>query len=170
METIQRKSPLTAVVQQVINNTTSWIGQQFGETKNRVSGQTFTCPTEGDLDSIEIFSTYITKNVPVDLTIHLFDSENKSWGPELRTSTVEFNRIDSGKWISFPLQGLHLQKGKTYAFRLKSDAGLIGVGEAASGNNHLPFTTGQEWVSNSDDLKGNYFSYLNLAYKVEMRA
>jgi hypothetical protein len=170
METNLSKSHLKAIVQQVANNTTSWIGHHQGETKNRVSGQTFICPAEGDLDCIEVFSAHVTNDGPVDLTIHSFDAEKKSWGAQLGTSTVEFHRNDTGRWISFPLNGLHLKKGMTYAFRLKSEAGLVGVGEAAGINNHLPFNDGQEWISNSDDQKGNYFTYLSLAFKVEMRA
>ena len=170
METNQLKSHLKAVVQQVTNNTTSWIGHRHGESKNRITGQTFTCPSEGDLEAIEVFSTHVTNNGPVDLTIHQFDAENKTWGPELATSTVEFNREDTGKWISFPLNGLHLKKGTMYAFRLKSEAGLVGVGEAAGIVNHLPYNGGQEWIASSDDRSGNYYTYLSLAFKVELRA
>ncbi len=170
METNQSRSQLKAAVQQVTNNTTSWIGHRHGETKSRLSGQTFTCPSEGNLDAIEVVLTHITNNGPVDLTIHSFDAEKKTWGPELGTSTVEFTRADTGKWVSFPLKGLHLQKGMTYGFRLKCEAGLIGIGETVGSNEHLPFTGGQEWNATSDDKSGNFFTYLSLAFKVALRA
>ena len=170
METNQSKSHLRAVVQQITNNTTSWIGSRVGENKTRIGGQTFLCPSEGDLDCIEVFSSHVCNNGPVALTIHLFDTETKTWGGILGTSKVEFNRNDTGKWISFPLDGLHLQKGKTYGFRLKSETGLIGVGEAAGSVNHLPYNGGQEWTASSDDQSGNYYTYLSLAFKVELRA
>ena len=170
METNQSKSHLKAVVQQITNNTTSWIGNRHGETKSRIGGQTFVCPATGELDSIEVISAHVTNNGPVDLTLHSFDAENKTWGPALKTSTVEFNRKDTGKWISFPLNGLHLQKGMSYGFRLKSETGLVGVGEAAGSFGHLPNTGGQEWTATSDDQSGNYYSYLSLAFKVELRA
>lgn len=170
METNQSRSHLKAVVQQVANNTTSWIGHFHGETKSRVSGQTFICPTAGELDCIEVFSSHVTNDGPVDLTIHSFNPETKVWGSVLGTSRVDFNRMDTGKWISFPLNGLKLQKGMTYAFRLKSDTGLVGVGEAAGIVNHLPYNDGQEWVATSEDQPGNYFTYLSLAFKVELRA
>ncbi len=170
METNQSNAHSKAAVQQVINNTTSWIGNRHGETKSSTSGQTFTCPTEGELDAIEVVLTHITNNGPVDLTIHSFDSDNKIWGPELGTSTVEFKRTDTGKWVSFPLKGLPLQKGMTYGFRLKCETGLIGIGEAAGSFDRLPFIGGQEWVATSDNQSGNYFSYLSLAFKVELRA
>ena len=170
METNQSKSHLKAVVQQITNNTTSWIGHRHGETKSRISGQTFVCPTEGALDSIEIFLAHVTNNGPVEMTLHSFETENKTWGPALKTSTVEFNKIDTGKWISFPLTGLHLQKGMTYGFRLKSETGLVGVGEAAGNFNQMPFSGGQEWAATSDNQSGNYYTYLSLAFKVELRA
>lgn len=170
METNLSKSHLKAVVQQVTNNATSWIGHRHGETRSRISGQTFTCPSEGELDSIEVFLAHVTNNGPVDLTLHAFDADKKTWGPEFGKSMVEFNKKDTGKWISFPLNGLHLQKGMTYGFKLKSETGLIGVGEAAGNVNQLPFPGGQEWIAASDDQSGSYFTYLSLAFKVELRA
>ena len=170
METNHSKSHLRAVVQQVTNNATSWIGHWKGETKNRVSGQTFLCPSEGELDYIEIFSAHVTTSGPVNLTIHAFDAENRTWGPVLGASQVQFNNLDTGKWISFPLKGLRLQKGMTYGFRLKSETGLIGVGEAAGSVGHLPYNGGQEWAAASEDLPGSYYTYLSLAFKVALRA
>ena len=171
METYESKSHLTPIVQQVKNNTTSWIGHRRDETANRISGQTFICPAEGNVDCIEIFSDYVTENGKVDLTIHLFDNENKTWGIVLGTSTVEFKKNDTGKWIPFPLPGLHLDKGRSYGFRLKCDTGLFGVGEAAGNVNQLPYYHGgQEWVATSENQSGSFYSYLSLAFKVEMRA
>ncbi len=170
METNYSKSHLKAVVQQITSNTTSWIGHRIGESKNRISGQTFICPTSGELDCIEIFSAHVTNNGPVELTLHLFDAENKTWGEVLETSTVEFNRNDTVKWIAFAINGLHLQNGLTYGFRLKSEGGLIGVGEAAGSYDRLPHIGGQEWAATSEDQFGNYYSYLSLAFKVELRA
>lgn len=170
MKTNQSNSHLNAVVQQVTNNTTSWIGHRHGETKSRISGQTFVCPTEGELDSIEVFSSHITNTITVDLTLHSFDAEMMTWGSVLKTSIVEFNGNNTGEWISFPLSGLHLQKGKAYGFRLKSEGGLVGLGEAAGSYDHILCIGGQEWIANSEDQPGNYYSYLSLAFKVELRA
>lgn len=170
METNHSNSHSKAVVQQITNNTTSWIGHRHGENKSRMGGQTFTCPSEGKLDAIEVVLTHITNDGPVDLTIHSFDAENKTWGAELGTSTVVFSRSDAGNWVSFPLKGLNLQKGMTYGFRLKCEAGLIGIGEAAGSVDHLPYNGGQEWASSSDDQRGSFFTYLSLAFKVALRA
>ena len=171
METTHSKAHLRAVVQQTTNNTTSWIGHIKGESKSRTSGQTFTCPSEGDLDCIEVFSSHVTNDGPVELSIYSFNAETKAWGKLLGTSKVEFSRNNTGKWISFPCNGIHLQKGMAYGFRLKSDTGLVGVGEtAASANELLPNTVGQEWMANSENQSGNFYSYLSLAFKVEMRA
>lgn len=170
METNHSKSHLKAVVEQVTNNTTSWIGHISGENKNRVGGQTFICPTEGDLDCIEVFSSHVAHDGPVDLTIHLFNPETKTWGDLIGSSKADFNKKSTGKWIPFPLNGLHLRKGTSYGFRLKSETGLIGVGEAAGSANNLPFNGGQEWVATAEDQRGRFYSYLSLAFKVELRA
>lgn len=161
---------LKAVVQQVNNNTTSWIGHKHGDNKSRETGQTFVCPTEGELDSIEVLSAHVTNDGPVDLTLHEFNPDRKSWGPALKSSTVQFKQHDTGKWIAFPLHGTHLEKGKTYGFRLKSKAGLVGVGEAAGYANHEPLNGGQEWTAVDGDQQGDFYSYLSLAFKVELRA
>ena len=170
METNPSKSNLKAVVQQVNHNATSWIGHGRGETKNHISGQTFTCPATGQLDSIQVFSECVTHNGPVNLTVHSFDAVTKNWGPALETSSVQFNTTDTGKWISFPLHGLLLNAGRVYGFRMKSDAGLIGVGEAAGSFDQPTNIGGQEWSADSDDQAGNYYSYLSLAFKVALRA
>lgn len=103
-------SSLKPVVQQTTNNTTSWIGHRIGDTRNRVSGQTFTCPDEGELAAIEVFSAHVAVKGPVNLSLHAFDDRNKSWGPILQTSTIELNRADTGKWVAFPIEGLKLRK------------------------------------------------------------
>lgn len=159
-----------AVVQQVAHNSTSWIGHPSGETKSRIGGQTFICPQEGDMDAIEILSTHVSNQGAVDLTIHQFDNHNRSWGPVLETSTIEISKSDAGKWISFPIHGLHLESGMSYGFRLKTAVGLIGVGEAARNSDQITTIGGQEWASFSDDIAGKYYSYLSLAFKVELRA
>jgi hypothetical protein len=170
METNQTQSHLKAVVQQITHNAISWIGHGRGQTKNHISGQTFTCPVTGKLDCIQIFSDFVANNGAVDLTIHSFDAATKNWGPVLGTSSVEFYRSDAGKWISFPLNGLNLTAEKVYGFKIKSDAGLIGVGEAAGSVDQLPCIGGQEWVADSDDQSGNYYTYFSLAFKVALRA
>ncbi len=170
METYDSKSQLHAVVEQTSNNTTSWIGHRLGETVNRISGQTFICPEEGDLGRIEIFSAYVNKNGPVELTMHLFNRTDKTWGPVIASSTVEFKRNETGKWIAFPIADLHLHKNGSYGFRLKSEDVLAGLGEAAGSYDHLPYAGGQEWYGKAGDQAGNYYSFLSLAFKVEMRA
>ncbi len=170
METNHSKPLSAPVVQQSTHNATSWIGHRHGETNDQVSGQTFTCPAAGQLDCIEIFSVYVNNKMPVDLTLYPFDKEHKIWGPAIATSTVEFNANDTGKWISFPLKGLPLSKDKVYGFKLKTEAGLLGVGEAAGCVNQLPYAGGQEWAANTSNQKGTYFSYLSLAFKIGLRA
>ena len=170
METPQSKLPLHVVVQQLTNNTTAWIGHQKSDNKDIVAGQTFTCPSEGDLDTIQIFSTLVLNPGNVKMTMHTFDAKTKIWGPVLSTSSIHFNKIDAEKWISFPQKGLHLQKGNTYGFRLQSSDSCIGIGEAAGSHKQPQFTGGQEWIANAENQPGKYYSYLSLAFKVGLRA
>ena len=170
METPQFKSPLHVAVQQVTNNTTAWIGHRLSDDAEIIAGQTFTCPSEGDLGAIEIFSSLVMKAGHVNMTLHSFETSTKVWGPALSTSSVAINKVDNNKWISFPLNGLHLHKGSTYGFRLQSNDLYIGIGEAAGSHAHPPYLNGQEWIVNNENKNGRYFSYLSLAFKVDLRA
>ncbi|MBL7703041.1 MAG: hypothetical protein JNM14_12385 [Ferruginibacter sp.] len=170
METTHVNAPFKPLVQQSKHNTTSWIGHRHGETNELISGQTFTCPAAGSLDCIEIFSVYVNKKMPVDLTLYPFDTDNKIWGTALATATVEFSAADTGKWIAFPLKGLKLDKGRVYGFKLHTDEGLLGIGEAAGCADQLPYAGGMEWAADNKNQAGKYFSYLSLAFKIDVRA
>ncbi len=170
MKSSQENSPLQVVLQQVNNNTTAWMGHRPADDGEIVAGQTFTCPSEGDLDAIEIFSTLVMKPGHANMTIHSFDPSNKKWGPVLHSSSVMINKNDSEKWISFPHKGLHLHKGDTYGFQLQSNDMYIGIGEAAGSHSQPPFIGGQEWTSPSGNQPGKYYSYLSLAFKIGVRA
>lgn len=170
METPQKKSPLHIAVQQVTNNTTAWIGHRKSDNKDIVAGQTFTCPSEGDLGAIEIFSSLVLNPGHLKMTMHTFDAATKIWGPVLSTSAIDIQKKDSEKWISFPQAGLHLTKGNTYGFRLQSNDSCVGIGEAAGSHLQPQFTGGQEWIGHAENQPGKYYSYLSLAFKVELRA
>lgn len=163
-------SALKPVVQQTTSNTTSWIGHRHGDDRSRISGQVFTCPDEGELEAIEVFPAHVTGNAPVDLSLHHFDARNKTWGPVLETSTLLLSRTDTGKWVAFPIRGLKLRKGESYGFQLKSQGGLVGLGEAAGSYDKLPCIGGQEWMAPAEDQPGDFYSYLSLAFKIEIRA
>ena len=167
---MQSKSNLYAVVQQVTTNTTSWIGSQAGDSKDIRRGQTFMSPSEGELDSIEVFSSIVIRSGKVNINLHEFDPVTKNWGRKLSETAVEFNKTDSNKWMSFSLPGIHLNKGQWYGFLLQSPSSLIGVGEAAGTPGQPPNGEGQEWKFSSDDNKGQAFTYFSLAFKVELRA
>jgi hypothetical protein len=170
MSTLQKNSPLRVAVEQVTNNTTSWIGHRPGQNENVISGQTFISPSEGDINSIEVFSSIVTAPGKLLMTLHSFDTLHKIWGPVLGSASIELNKDDSDKWISFRLAGPHLIKGETYGFRLECPNTFIGVGEAAGNHKQPPFNNGQEWKFSAKDKKGHSFSYFSLAFKVGLRA
>jgi hypothetical protein len=170
MKTKEENVHLKVVVQQVNNNTTAWMGHHHKDGVDIAAGQTFICPSEGDLDNIEIFPTLVIKPGHANMTIHSFDPTTKKWGPVLKSTSIEIDKNDADKWVSFPQKGLHLTKGCTYGFQLHSKDMFIGIAEAAGSHQHPPYTGGQEWIANEGDLSGKYFSYLSLAFKVGIRA
>lgn len=170
MSTHTKISSLQPSVQQVTNNTTSWIGHRPGDNKDVVGGQTFIATTEGDLEAIEVFSSIVTDAGKVVMTLHSFDQQHKSWGPALGSASVEFNKADTGKWVAFNLPGLHLNKGQAYGFKIESADTFIGVGEAVGSHAQPPYAAGQEWKFTSNNQKGDAFSYFSLAFKVDLKA
>jgi N-acetylneuraminic acid mutarotase len=166
----KQKSSFHSLVEQTTNNTTRWIGHRHGNNKDIAGGQTFVATKEGDLQSIEVFSNLITDPGKVVMTIHNFDPQQNSWGPLLSSTSVQITKSDTGKWMSFNVPALHLDKGKAYGFRLESPDTVIGVGEAAGSHQQPPFSTGQEWKFINNEQKGDSYSYFSLAFKVGMTA
>ena len=165
------KNPeIHVLLEQVINNTTSWVGHRSRDNEDLVSGQTFIATTEGDLETIEVFSAVVTKPGKMIMTLHNFDSQQKSWGPVLGSASVNVNNSATGKWIAFKIPGMHLNKGKAYGFRLESPDTFVGVGEAAGSHQKPPFISGQEWQFTKNQKSEHSFSYFCLAFKVYTRA
>ena len=169
MEMIKKATHSRPVLTQAQNNTTFWIGHLFADPDDHIAGQTFQCPANGELDNIQVLSSVVHTPGKLVLTLHDFDPQKKSWGPPLRTSTVILEKDNNLKWIRFDVQPLSLLKDKSYAFRLQTPDALIAIGEVATGTAG-PFSYGQEWTGSSVDLKGHYFTYFSLAFKVELRA
>ncbi len=161
-----------AALQQLNHNATSWLGHHKADHKEIAMGQTFIAPAEGELETIEVFSSLVTQPGQVIMTLHSFDPQQQSWGPSLGSDTVTFNETCNGKWIAFKIKGMHLAKGNSYGFRLQSHDSYVGVGEAAGSAKHPPFASGKEWkFTNKDkDNKVVAFSYFSLAFKVGLRA
>ena len=170
MQTSNSTSPSLATVQQISKNTTSWIGHRTGDSKTYIGGQTLISPAQGKLDMIEVFFSHISNDGRVEMTIHSFDPSNKTWGPIQGNSSVSLVKADSGKWIAFQLNSLKMEKGKTYGFQLHCKDTLIGVGEAAGSFDQPPYSGGQEWAATTENQSGNFYSYLSLAFKMELRA
>jgi hypothetical protein len=165
----RNQSAYSPIAEQTINNTTSWIGQTPGAATELVKGQTFVAPAEADLQSIEVVPNLITDAGQLIMTLHSFDEQSQQWGPVLATATISVEKPDAGKWLPFGLAA-HLQKGKTYGFRLQSHDALIGVGEAAGSANNPPLPYGHEWQFSGNNQQGDRFSYFSLAFRVGVRA
>jgi hypothetical protein len=157
------------VLSQTENNTTLWIGHLSHDANDRLAGQTFACPAGGQLNNIQVYSAAVTQPGAVELTLHEFDPVTHEWGPSLGKSTLDIERNDESRWLRFELDPVNLQQNSHYAFRLQTEKGIIGIGEAAS-HARKPFGFGQEWSSDTSQLKENFYSYFSLAFKVELCA
>jgi hypothetical protein len=159
-----------SVLQQVTNNTTSWLGQRSRDSENIITGQTFVAPSEGDLETIEVFSSIVSKPGKVTMTLYSFDQQQHSWGNALGSASVEFKNNEAGKWVAFNIPGTHLDKGKAYGFRLESQDSYVGVGEAVGCHLKPPYGAGQEWQFTTKQKEEHCYSYFSLAFKVGVRA
>lgn len=169
MQTISNSSHPQPVLSQAENNTTLWIGHLETDPTDHYAGQTFKCPTDGFLNNIQVYSATVHLPGELAMTVHEFDPGARTWGPAISSSSLTLDRNDESRWLRFELQPISLRKDATYAFRLHTTNAMIGLGEAARGNNR-PFTFGHEWNGDSTNQTGHYFSYFSLAFKVEMCA
>lgn len=169
METKQHSSHSRPVVSQAQNNTTLWIGHMNPNAHDHLAGQTFICPSEGLVNNIQVFAAAVTHPGEVALTLHEFDPETRTWGNAIGNSVRQVNKHDDTNWIRFELAPVELKKNITYGFRLQTEDGIIGIGEAAACNSN-PFTFGQAWNGHSIQDKGDFFRYFSLAFKVELCA
>jgi hypothetical protein len=157
------------VLSQTENNTTLWIGHLTNEVNDRLAGQTFTCPADGVLNNIQVYSAAVTQPGEVTLTLHEFDPAGKTWGAAISQCKLPIERNDVARWLRFELEPVTLQKGLHYGFRLQTQTGIIGIGEAVS-HAHKPFPFGQAWSGDTGRKGERFFSYLSLAFKVELCA
>lgn len=158
------------IISQTENNTTLWVGHHFTDHNDHKAGQIFTCPGDGVVNNIQVYSAAVQQPGDVALTLHEFDEQSKTWGPAIADSKIALERNDAARWIRFNLQPVSLKKNTCYGFRLESDNALVGIGEAASHAKRPFLTGGQEWHGNTRNETGNFFRYFSLAYKVEMSA
>ena len=169
---MQTQDPLTRrntlpVLSQTQNNTTIWIGHLQTDPHDRFAGQTFTCPEDGQLHNIQIYSSIVHEPGHVGLSLHEFDNSGNVWGPSIANTSNYLQKGDDSRWIRFGMEPVTLKKDKVYGFRLKTDNALVGIGEAAS-HSRQPFSFGQEWNADSRNEKGYYLKYFSLMFKVEL--
>lgn len=169
MQTLKKSSHTRPVLSQAQNNTTLWIGHLQPDPTDHFAGQTFTCPAEGQLDNIQLYSATVQNSGEVILTLHEFDANLKNWGPSIGRSQLEVQKGDNDKWIRFDLPPVFLHKDIVYGFRVQANEAMIALGEAATGTKN-PFTFGHEWSGDSRNEKGHFYSYFSLAFKVELCA
>ena len=165
MESEPQSAPSKLLAQQTTNNTTSWVGH-MNDTKEITTGQTFIANADGDVKTIQVFSNIVSRPGHVTMTIHSFDPQQKQWGNTLQSTNIEVKKSDTGKWVTFTVPAVHVDKGKIYGFKLESHDCYMGVGEAAGSSKNPPFNDGQEWRFVNNNSKVDTFNYFSLAFKV----
>lgn len=169
MKTTQHGSHPRPLITQAENNTTLWLGHLHTDPTDHFAGQTFTCPANGLLDNIQIYSATVQYPGELTLTLHEFDPATKTWGPAIGDSMFAIEKKDGARWIRFGLPAIQVKQGANYGFRLQANQALVAIGEAATGTKK-PFSFGHEWNADSKDQRGHFFSYFSLAFKVELCA
>lgn len=168
MKTIPQSS--RPVLTQTENNTTLWVGHLKHGANDHVAGQTFTCPSEGLLNNIQVYSAAVTRPGELQLSLHEFDADTRTWGPALAESKLTVEKDHTASWLRFELEPVSLKKNIAYGFRLHAPDALIGLGEAAH-EAKSPFNFGMAWNGGAHHPeKGSYFNYFSLAFKVELCA
>lgn len=157
------------VLTQTENNTTLWIGHLQSDPTDHFAGQTFTCPSDGVLNNIQVYSSAVSVPGDITLTLHEFDEQTRTWGRSIGNSALSLDRNDNGRWIRFELQPVPLNKNATYGFRFHSNNAMIGLGEAAH-HAKKPFSFGHAWNGTSKNISGYFFDFFSLAFKVELCA
>jgi len=168
METMNLSHRSRPVITQTQKNTSTWIGHLPTDPTDHFAGQTFNCPVNGELDNIQVFLAAVQTPGEAVLTLHRFNAENKTWGPQLASARVYVERNDEESWLCFRLPPMPMHREETYGFRLHANNAMIAIGEAAAGqpNSFLA----EEWQADSTDREGHYYHYFSLAFKVEMIA
>jgi hypothetical protein len=169
MELSRNSSHPTPVLSQTENNTTLWIGHLSSNPNEHLGGQTFTCPADGILNNIQVYTSSVQNPGELMLSVHEFDCQSRTWGPVIARAGKIVDKSDEARWIRFELEPVNLQKNACYGFRLETQDAFVGLGEAVS-HARKPFSFGLSWNGNDRNAKGKYFSYFSLAFKVEMCA
>ncbi len=157
------------MVSQTVNNTTLWIGHSPADPTDHFAGQVFKSPLEGLINNIQVYSTAVNRPGEILMTLREFDSHKKLWGTAIGTTSRFLQLGENKRWIRFGLETVVLQKDVPYGFILQTNDALIGIGEAATATKN-PFDFGYEWSGDSNNVKGHFFTYFSLAFKVEMSA
>lgn len=161
---------LHKIAEQTTNNSTGWVGELPGNRDHVIKGQTFIASEEGDIKAIKVFSNVIARNSNVTATLHQYDPQNQSWGQVLGSASVDLQRSDVGKWITFDIHGPHLTKGQSYGFRLDSVDSYIGLGEACGSAKQPAFNSGKEWQFTRNNPQGDSFAYFSLVFEIDIAA
>lgn len=165
-----KSNHLHSVVEQADHNITGWMGHHPGKQQNICLGQTFKSASDANVSEIEIYADAVMYPGTIQLTLHQYDPETKIWGPELLKTSTKVTSEDTGEWLRFNFDNLHIQKGFSYGLKLASDDSYLGLGEVAGSAKNPPMIFGQEWLFSVSGETINVFNYFSLSFKVREAA
>src|SRR5678816_4884048 len=93
METRNRSSRPRPLITQVQNNTTLWIGHLQTDPTDHFAGQTFRCPSSGNLDNIQVFSAAVQNRGQLTLSLHSFDPRTSRGDPFLQALPLTWKKL-----------------------------------------------------------------------------
>ena len=91
------------ILSQTENNTTLWIGHLKTDPNDHFAGQTFTCPADGVVNNIQVYSSTVQQPGDLALTLHEFDKTTKTWGTAIADATRFLQKGDDARWIRYGL-------------------------------------------------------------------
>lgn len=156
-----------SIAEQTEHNVTGWVGHRPGPLRDISRGQTFKSAREAVINRVEVFTELVMKPGTVTLTLHNFDPESKTWGPELTKVTANLTPENAGSWLGFEVPKLQVVKDGSYGFRIESGDSYFGVGEVAGSAKRPPNAAGQEWVFSDKGNPLNAFHYFSLSFRVK---
>ncbi len=142
-----------------------------GHCKNGIeyfAGQTFIAPADGYLSRIKIFPSIVFGSSNATLSVYGFNPQTHSWAGKCAEATQHVIKAMEGNWISFDLQGLLVNKSRSYGFKLSCNSGgMLAIAECPW-NILNPYPDGEEWIGSSQHMEGNFHKDFDLAFECQI--
>jgi hypothetical protein len=132
------------------------------------AGQTFKSIATGSLKRIKLFPSIVYGNTTATLSVYEFDFTSHTWQTKKAEVSTYVTKAMEGRWISFEIPGMQVNKDSTYAFKLSCNGGgLLAIAECPW-NTYNPYADGEEWIGSSIAAEGKFHKDFDLAFEAEV--